>query len=96
MFFTTFDPDTAFLLRQVCREAFDILVLEGDPATCDSRAEATKDIIARRVLMAAETDERDPDQLCAMALRGISQAVEGAGRKARMIPVQRNGGNLSP
>ena len=75
MQFSHFDDDTAYMLRAVCREVFDILVLEGDPATSTAREPTTKDIIARHVLAAVEAGERNRDRLCTMALKGTRTPI---------------------
>jgi hypothetical protein len=65
----TFDAPTVTLMGRVCDEAWD--ELQAQPRFLDDKTHDTRALLARRVMAAVSSGERDPNHLRRMALTGI-------------------------
>ena len=64
-----FGPETIDILARAYEKARKSLHDKGQPAI-------VQEVIAARIIAAAETGERDPDTLCRTALSALGQKVE--------------------
>ena len=96
MQFVHFDDDTAYLLREVCREAFDFLVIEAHPSTASPHEAATRAYIERCVRLAAEAGERSPRRLCDRAVAEIRKLPSERVATAAATLVTTQGAGFTP
>ncbi|MGA8413416.1 MAG: hypothetical protein WB756_16785 [Xanthobacteraceae bacterium] len=64
----TFDADTTIILASAFDAAWLSLQVSDSPLAADSRAIETRDLLAQRVIEAAQRGERDKRRLVAEAL----------------------------
>jgi hypothetical protein len=67
---SAFNPETLVVLQSAFDQAWST-VLETQPNGLDEHS--LRDLLAQRIVRAAENGEHDPAELCRYALQGLSQ-----------------------